>query len=352
MRKITWTSAPEIVDSPLPTITDPKNTISLPNLHAIWSLWAYDDNLGHILWEEMAGLYFAMSRMNVLTDNLIAMHYPYDLPTRKLSIKFRQAFFPGISKTQPVNLREYVSSVLISNGSGSIAQNICFEQLLVGGNMRRFLHSVAWHNHGHEEMFRNLRANILTAHGIDPTSTPNESHHIVITNKTETNFKADSTVGERKRAIANLDEVVAWIKDKYGPNIEVSCVEWQKMSVKDQLNLMVSATVFISPPGGVSMMLPFLPNGAHAIIMDYLENEPNNWYGTRVGDSISMESPFWNHWPHVKKLYYQIHGKQDMVSDSTSKTLDEVSWREGVSYVIDMTRLEGLLEQAFHTMEN
>ncbi|KAI9351261.1 hypothetical protein BDR26DRAFT_850752 [Obelidium mucronatum] len=305
-----------------------------------------------MLWEEMAGLYYAMARMDVLTDNLVALHHPWSLPDRKLSIKFRNAFFSGISDTPPVNLREYIHKQIMETPSISDKKNVdvCFEQLLVGGNMRRFLHGVAWHNHGHEPLFKALRSRILTKHSIDPNTVPT-SHHILITNKTETNFKADASVGSRKRAIYNLDQVVAHIKQKY-PGVKVTAVEWQKFNVTEQLKLAHSATVFISPPGGVSMMLPFLPHGAHAILMDYLENEPNNWYGTQVGDSISMEAPFWNHWPHVKKLYYQIRGPQDLVSDSDTKPLDQISWREGVSYRLDLTRLDDLMEQAFNDMEN
>ncbi|KAJ3024318.1 UNVERIFIED_CONTAM: hypothetical protein HDU68_008235 [Siphonaria sp. JEL0065] len=346
----TW--GPQIENTPVPSHTSPSTTITLPNLHAVWSLWAYDDNLGHMLWEEMAGLYYAMTRMDVLTDSLVPLHYPWALPDRKLGIKFRNAFFSGISNTPPQNLRDYIYNTIMQDNTISDKRdvNVCFEQLLVGGNMRRFLHAVAWHNHGHEPMFKSLRARILEKHGIDPTSVPTQ-HHILITNKTETNFKADQTVGSRKRAIYNLEQVMAHVKETY-PGVKVTCIEWQKHSVADQLKLVNSATVFISPPGGVSMMLPFLPPGSHAIIMDYLENEPNNWYGTQVGDSISMEAPFWNHWPHVKKLYYQIRGPQDLVSDSTSKSLEEVSWREGVSYNLDMGRLGALLQQAFDDMEN
>ncbi|KAJ3352119.1 hypothetical protein HDU83_008302 [Entophlyctis luteolus] len=348
----TW--GPEVTQDPLPSFTNPKQTVTLHNLHAVWSLWAYDDNLGHVLWEEMAGLFFAMSRMDVLTDDLIAMHYPSSLPERKLSKKFRDAFFPAISSQSPVNLKDYIADILKQHAKQSpaaaAATNVCFDQLLVGGNMRRFLHSVAWHNQGHEQMFKQLRDRILVHHGLNPRQVP-RAHHIVVTNKTETNFRADDTVGARKRAIANLDEVVEFLREKYAKTVKVTSVEWHTLTVPQQLELMFSATVFVTPPGGVSMLLPFLPEGAHAIIMDYLENEVNNWYGTQVGDSISMEAPFWNHWPHVRKLYYQIRGVQDMVSDSASKGIDQVSWREGVSYVLDVARLEALVEQAFDAME-
>ena len=50
------------------------------------------------------------------------------------------------------------------------------------------------------------------------------------------------------------------------------------------------------------MMIPFLPEGAHAIIVDYYEKDGKPLFGTRKNTSVSMESPFWNYWPHVKKV--------------------------------------------------
>ncbi|ORY49772.1 hypothetical protein BCR33DRAFT_713392 [Rhizoclosmatium globosum] len=349
-RENTW--GPEIEFSSLPIHTSPANTLTLSPLHSVFAFWADDDNLGHLLWEEMATLFYSMHRMSVTTDSLVAMHYPEPLPERKLALKFRNAFFPAISSHPPVNLREYLHTK-ISESHISASQNptVCFENLLVGGNMRRFLHPYAWHNHGHEPLFKSLRSKILLHHSINPDETPT-THHILITNKTETNFKGDNSVhGSRKRAIANLDTLVAFLKERYGHSAKITTIEWQKHSIKEQLDIIHSATLFITPPGGVSMLLPFLPNGATAIVIDYLENEPNNLWGTPHGESISMEAPFWNHWPHVRKLYYQIRSAEDLVSDS-EKPLEEVSWREGVSYVLDMARVGALVDQAFDDMEN
>ena len=43
-----------------------------------------------------------------------------------------------------------------------------------------------------------------------------------------------------------------------------------------QLELISQTTVAISPAGGVSMLLPFLPSGAHAVLVGYMlgEKEP------------------------------------------------------------------------------
>ncbi|KAI8621861.1 hypothetical protein BC830DRAFT_1091919 [Chytriomyces sp. MP71] len=335
-----------------PIVTDPEHTVVLDGLHAIFSHWAYDDNLGHVLWEETAGLFFAMTRMGVTTDRLQALHYPTPLPDRPLSVKFRDAFFSAISRLPPRTLADHVNDALRAHASShaGAASHVCFREVLAGGNMRRFLQRFEWHNAGHEPLFRALRARILRRHGLAPRAVP-ARHRIVVTNKTESNFREDASVGARKRAIVNLREVVDMLRTRY-PGAEVDVVEWHKMEIREQLELMMSCTLFVTVPGGVSMMLPFLPEGAHAIIMDYYEREeaPNH-YGTNQGESVSMESPFWNYWPHVKKLYYQIHGVEDLESDSDSKDLEEVSWREGVSYQIDLVRLAALTDQAFDGME-
>ena len=98
------------------------------------------------------------------------------------------------------------------------------------------------------------------------------------------------------------------------------------------------------------MLLPFLPDGANAIILDYLGKKDDWNIGTKAGESVSMEAPFWNYWPHVKKLYYQVRSKEELRPDDPSKSLDDVSWRDETSVQVDLTRLEALLEMAFENM--
>jgi hypothetical protein len=53
-------------------------------------------------------------------------------------------------------------------------------------------------------------------------------------------------------------------------------------------------------------MLPFLPNGAHAIVMDYMKTNQLEPWGGKVGDSMHMEGTLWEHFPHVRTDYYTI----------------------------------------------
>ncbi|KAJ3319506.1 hypothetical protein HDV06_006239 [Boothiomyces sp. JEL0866] len=70
------------------------------------------------------------------------------------------------------------------------------------------------------------------------------------------------------------------------------------------------------------MALPFLPIGSHAIILDYYgsENDELGYYH----QSVSMESSFWNLWPHFHKQYYQVLTIQRPQTKTESHAEDEV----------------------------
>ncbi|KAJ3143138.1 hypothetical protein HK100_008257 [Physocladia obscura] len=343
---------PTIYQSQSPAVTSPANTLIMEKMHAIFHLAVHDDNLGHLLWEEMGALWYSMIRLNAYSTDLIAMHALAPLPDRPLNRKFRAAFFKAITPNDPVSLEPYLQTL----ASSSAAQNICFDQLMVGGNMLRFFQNRGWHNIGHEPLFYAYRNRILTTHNINPLSTPS-THRIVFTNKTETLKKAIDGGLQKNRGIANLAEIVAGVRAKYSTRspgdggVDVRVVEWQKLSMTEQLELMHSTTIFITPSGGVSTLLPFLPAGAHAIIIDYFERTGDPYYGATAGTSVSMEAPMWNHFPHVKKLYYQVWNASDFVSDIPGKSIEECDWRYEVSTIVDPLKLDLLIQAAFEDME-
>jgi hypothetical protein len=92
------------------------------------------------------------------------------------------------------------------------------------------------------------------------------------------------------------------------------------------------------------MITPFLPHGAHAILMDYYVTK--DAFGFKKGSSASMEGMLLNHFPHFKKDYYQIYGQQDYVFDfpGTSDT------RNDASILVNVTRLHLLIESALEDM--
>ncbi|KAJ3071048.1 hypothetical protein HDU98_005899 [Podochytrium sp. JEL0797] len=336
---------PKVHASVSPAITSPDSTKTLTSLHALFHLAVHDDNLGHLLWEEMGALWYDMIRLNAFSTDLVAMHALEPLPDRKLNKKFRNAFFKALTPNEPVTMETYLDGF----GKSGVVKDVCFDELLVGGNMLRFFENSGWHNFGHEPLFYSLRNRILDVHGLDHDALP-AKHRIVFTNKTETLKKQMDGGLVSNRGVANLGEVVQQVRLAY-PAVEVVVVEWHKMEIKEQLELLQGTTVFVTPSGGVSTLLPFLPEGAHAIVVDYYERKGDPYYGTVAKASVSMEAPMWNHWPHVKKLYYQVWGAADLVSDVPGKTVEQVDWRYEVSTRLDVGRLKSLIETAFEDME-
>ncbi|KAJ3194649.1 hypothetical protein HK101_002238 [Irineochytrium annulatum] len=362
------TFAPRMVEGMAPAAGDHERTLVLEQPHYLWESWAWDDNLGHALWEEMGTIWYGMVRLGFVWDDIVPMHGPLNLPDRPLAKKFREAFFPGISKAPPVDMDRYFESLIQAEETRRSAENhkgkhrkitnICFDNLLAGGNMRRYVQRTQWHNHGHEPLFFSLRGKILEHHGLDPFKLPTE-HRIVITNKTDSNYHpSHSSQQHTHRSFYNLPQMVDHLRTKH-PKVRLDVIEWHKLDIKEQLEVLTSTTLLITPAGGVSMMMPFLPEGAHAIILDYLEKEDDGFLTTWKGQSVSMESPFWNHWPHFRKQYYQVRDRSQLRPDDPPNEiapgknpdgLDDVIWRDSASVVVDMGTLDGLVDHAFEDM--
>jgi hypothetical protein len=124
--------------------------------------------------------------------------------------------------------------------------------------------------------------------------------------------------------------------------------------VREQLRLIVSATLAVSPPGGVSMILPFLPQGAHAILINYqLAPKGTELRGTErhgpgaseeascSGCSLTMEASLWRHVRHVRKLYYQTWEPSDFAQGKVGRD---------AAVIIKLPRLGYLIRVALDAM--
>ena len=109
-----------------------------------------------------------------------------------------------------------------------------------------------------------------------------------------------------------------------------------------QFRLVASTTLAISPCGGISMILPFLPEGAHAILMNYQasESDPKR-HGECDGCSWPMEAELWRHVRHVHKQYYQVWGPNDFARKKPGRD---------AAVRVDVTRLERLMRQSLFEM--
>lgn len=347
-----WQSfGPHMQDGICPAASSPNTTLVLEKTHFLWSNWAVDDNLGHVLWEEIATIWYTMIRLDAYADDVVTMHgLNEDLPNRPLAVKFRDAFLRAIVSTEPVSIHPYIQDLVTQHftNHGIRLEHICFDQLLAGGSMQRFLQRLFWHNYGHEPLLVGLRSRILKKFQIEDK--PPREHSIVITNKTSSIFRGSKPGQTSFRGIYNLQEVEAHLKNRY-PTVPVCVVDWSTLSIQDQLELLIKTTVLITPPGGISMLMPFLSAGAQAIIFDYLEKEDNWYVGSQKDRSVSMEAPFWNHWPHFKKRYYQVFSKDQLRVDDPNKSIDEANWRDETSVHVNLDRISVLVDASFEDMQ-
>lgn len=100
-----------------------------------------------------------------------------------------------------------------------------------------------------------------------------------------------------------------------------------------------NASIVITPCGGISTVLAFLPPGAHIIVMDYFVDKDEGL--GQVGESASMESGYWALWGHLEKVFYQVwSGEKEMVWDDPGF---EEGYRKKASVVVDMDRIESFI---------
>ncbi|CAF3675408.1 unnamed protein product [Rotaria sp. Silwood1] len=121
-------------------------------------------------------------------------------------------------------------------------------------------------------------------------------------------------------------------------------IEWQNIPFNKQIEKLLNTTILITPCGGVSMIIPMLPHGAHAIVMDYYVTQEQ--YGFKRGQSASMEGASLNHFPHVRKHYYQVCGSQDYEFDFPGVK----DTRNDASVIVNTTRLQLLIDTALEDM--
>ncbi len=278
---------------------------SVHPLSALWLPWStVDANLGHLLWEEMGSMYYLRRRLSPvlgpldpdsssdLLDVFSLLPGP-DLPTYPLFRKILDAFLPALT----------------SRSFQVLDHSCCFPQVLVGG-VERMFYPLLSHNQGKEELLFGWRNQILRYYRIPEMSTVRPTRHhryrIRVVEKT------GSFLGPARRRIVNVAEVVRTLQEEC-QTCDVGSVQWDKQSFQEQLQLMNSIHLLITPCGGISMILPFLPIGAHAIIMDFFSEKDELMF--EAGTSASMEAAFWNAWPHVHKLYYQVFSRAEIQID-------------------------------------
>lgn len=222
-------------------------------------------------------------------------------------------------------------------------RTVCFRRLIAGGYYDMFnLPSHA----GKEPWLALYRHRVLAHHRLAPPRgwpPPPTAHKLLIVRK------------EGRRGIANFAPTLRYVQGGCeglcGGIGTVEPVSFQGLTIREQLALLLSTTIAVSPPGGASMVLPFLPHGAHAILINFmLAEKPSGTEKHSAGGeaaerctrcSLTMEAALWNHMRHVRLLAYQVWGPADFARRAPGRD---------AAVVIQMPRLGYLIRLALDAM--
>lgn len=293
----------------------------------LWATWSHEFNMGHLVFEELASTYIAMKRFRINTQNSKLLNMNGN-PSNQVYQKFVSGFSKAISPNPVQGMDSFLSS-----HSESL---VCFKELVVASATRNFISYFDELNYGSEPLWWDFRSDVLKSHDIDPNFVPAQEQIVLIQKSSSLNRPMQGRM--HYRDIYNLKDVESFIRRQY-PNIRLVVANPAELDITNQLLLFSKTTILITPPGGISMNIPFLPIGSHAIIMDYYgQDEPR--LDTVEGESASMEISFWNLFPHIQKHYYQI---MDPAIDTIKDHDQALDPREDFSVLVDLQRIEYMI---------
>ncbi|CAF3257921.1 unnamed protein product [Rotaria sp. Silwood2] len=298
----------------------------LEHVHVLFMHWHVPFNPGHVIWEDIASTYFAMVRLNEYDSNAVLIEYR-NFPNR------RGQFYQMYENLVPAFAAKVDSLDHYTNNFSSPL--VCFQTLVAGGAKSMFSIDNEPYTNGKERLLYDYRTAILRYHGVNVSHLPSR-HRIVLVKKT-------LALRRSLRAIKNIGKVKHFIHSTY-PKIKLDVIDWSKYTFTQQMHELYRTTILITPCGGISTIIPFLPERTHAIIMDFYVNKQAYLKGERygVGESGSMDGALWNYFPHIRKLYYQVRSATDYVFDFPGAS----NTRHDASIKINMTRLKELIDTA------
>ncbi|CAF3138815.1 unnamed protein product, partial [Rotaria sp. Silwood2] len=264
---------PTIVEEWLPSA---DKVLYLEHVHVLFTHWYIKFNPGHTIWEDIASTYFAMVRLNEYDRNAVLIEYRHFRKKEDEVYQMFQNIIPAFA-AKVDSLDNYMN-----NFSSPL---VCFRTIVAGGATTMFSISNEAYTNGKERILYDYRTAILRYHGVNVSHLPSR-HRIVLVNKTHTTHRS-------LRVIKNLVEVKHFIYSTY-PKIQLDVIDWNKYTFTQEMHELYKTTILITPCGGISTIIPFLPKGAHAIVMDfYVSKEAyreSDRY--RVGESASMDGGF------------------------------------------------------------
>jgi len=275
-------------------------------------------NPGHLQWDDFLPLYVLLDIFDRTDDSLVLIQMqrpqdeepPFDLFTKFLPMMGANTnyitkkdsslqFLGGVPKWKTTDDNE--------------AHVICADTALVGDGLFSDHGKEHWHgqsytdrknpyNIGKGGTFRRFR-NWILKHSlnmspnterrgrIDPETMDRVTAPLGQTSTDQSTgipFKiivsqSSSTKGSRSNL--TFTEHITALRETLGSAVEVLPVQLPELSLRDQIELVVDATVYISAAGGSTATAMFLPKGAHLILFYH----PVQY----------LDYDFWNNFPHL-----------------------------------------------------
>jgi hypothetical protein len=215
-----------------------------------------------------------MRKLNVYTEKAQILDLRGDFNRYSQYDRIMKTFGGAISANRSIfGFESYMERIL--EYTGSDYKTACFSELVVASASSLFQRFDE--NQGDEVLLWEYRNLVLAKMGLDPNGRASK-HRILIIKKQKSMLRPISAGFTRTHFhdIYNVNEVVDHLRTIF-PRIEVEIVSPGE-SIKEEIQCLQTATIVISPNGGISTMLAFLPRGSHAIIMDYYVDKPENGY--------------------------------------------------------------------------
>ena len=238
-------------------------------------------NIGHFVWDHAFALLTSMSQLgvyaselNVLRTSACMKHGSQNGFVPELCAALADAFLAPLNGRSPVaSPRGWVRTLDELRAAHPTSKRLCFDQLQAGGTYNAF--DAEPLNVGREGFIALYRYRVLQWHGLNPLASA-ASPRILLVRKTGKH--ADS--GRHKRFISNFEEVSEYVRGRFGQHADIRVTSFADMTFADQLKQVTSTSISFSPCGGISMILPFLPHGAHVVLTNYIIRTADpHWVG-------------------------------------------------------------------------
>ncbi|KAL7544191.1 hypothetical protein ACHAWF_007569 [Thalassiosira exigua] len=228
-------------------------------------LYEYNaENFGHLITDFVMPIYVAYESFGLLDEDMKIYRYSiadaigwscdYQAKVRPWNANHCKRFYDMV----PAMIKGH-RPIEVLNGTDM--EVTCFENVVVGmamysddcieGSHGRKQNLWSLCNVARQRQFWNYRNYVLQNVGV--SLVPPIRHKITVTKRSD------------GRTLHNLDALISNLTGVYGSSVEIITVEWPELSFQEQLELISTTTVHLTPPGGVSFISLFLPKWATSV---------------------------------------------------------------------------------------